>query len=222
MSEHFSRLSVELLGYADSLEQEPFESRSFKERQEYVEGQILVEKIVKALIEVREKLHTGDFTVFEQLARENRGLIDSLLDSRYTLAGLNNVNCLVDRTMRLAQLRAASTPSSQTNRYIQEAARSYINGLPLASVAMSRAALEQGLKERLGRQGSGVHVEFRELLDEAKKYRLLSGAGQKAARGLAKECNDLLHEKPVSEEKAFEILGAIRSLLEEIYSAQGG
>ena len=220
MGEHFSRLSIELLSHADSLERGLLEDLNQEERKEYSDGQLLVDKVVRALIEARERIHSRDFAVFEQLARENRELIDSLLDNHYTLAGLQNVSSLVNRTMLLAQLQSSNAPSSQTNRYVQEAARAYINGLPLASVAMSRAALEQGLKDRLGRQGDGVHIEFRELLDEAKKSGLL--ADQRAARKLAKECNDLLHEKPVSDSKAFEIFAAIRSLLEEIYSAQGG
>lgn len=93
----------------------------------------------------------------------------------------------------------------------------------MASIAMSRAALEQGLKERLGRQGDGTHIPFRDLTEEARKYNILGRTGFHAAKNLAKDCNELLHEKPVRDDTAaFKILVETRSLLEEIYSAEGG
>ena len=87
--------------------------------------------------------------------------------STTALAGLRSVGSFVDRTMRLTKLRAATTPSKQTNYYIAEATRAYIYGLSMASVAMSRAALEQSLKERLGLQNSGEFYELKHLMLEA-------------------------------------------------------
>jgi len=58
----------------------------------------------------------------------------------------------VSRIMQLSRLEGTMIPSDITNGYMREAARTYIYGLPLATVALSRAALEQALKEKLGKQ----------------------------------------------------------------------
>jgi hypothetical protein len=215
-------LSSELLWHSEILEREMLEYLTADERKDYETHRGLVDGIVQALISTRETMRSGDFTVFDQFAGENREIVDGLLDSHYAIVGLKQIRSIVDRTMKLAQLRSRQTPSAQTNRYIQEAARAFINGLPMASIAMSRAALEQALKEVLGRQGDGRYIEFRKLVDDAKRWNILGATGENAARDLARECNDLLHEKPTdSDEEAFRILAAIRSLIQEIYSADG-
>jgi hypothetical protein len=88
---------------------------------------------------------------------------------------------------------------------------------------MSRAALEQALKDRLGRQGAGAYITFADLVTEARRCNILSVITARAARDLAKSCNDLLHEKPVeNDDQALEILAAVRSLLQDIYSSRPG
>ena len=72
------------------------------------------------------------------------------LDAKYSQELLERVPLFVNRTLKLAVLESKYSASAQTNMYIQEAARAYIYGLPLASVAISRAALEQSLRDRLG------------------------------------------------------------------------
>jgi hypothetical protein len=178
--------------------------------------------IIPELLGPRETLVSGDFTVSEKFEEQNRQSSERFLDEHYTIAGLKSVGSLVDRTMKLTRLRATATPSKQTNRYISEASRAYIYGFSMASVAMSRAALEQGLKERLALQNSGQFLELKWLILEASKWNLLSKTGQEAARDLARRGNDVIHEKPTeSEASAFEILTGVRSLLEEIYSSAG-
>ena len=66
----------------------------------------------------------------------------------------------VKRLMKLSRLEALRLPSKVTNGYLREAVRTYIFGFPQASIALSRAALEQALKENLGHQLSG---EFRNM-----------------------------------------------------------
>ena len=70
--------------------------------------------------------------------------------------------------------------------------------MPQACVALCRAALEQGLKENLGRQSSRVFIKFHELLEEATNCNLLDKVTKKVARDIAKKADDVLHEKPVS------------------------
>jgi hypothetical protein len=217
------RLSAELITYSECLEQDLLEDRTVEERAEWTKHRQLVELIVEAIVSTRETLRSEDLSVFEQFADADPDLTESLLDEHYTMAALNDIASVVQRTLRLAQLRASTTPSKQTNRYVQEAARAYILDLPMASVAMSRAALEQALKDRLGRQGAGTYITFADLVTEARRCNILSVKTARIARDLAKSCNDLLHEKPVkNDDQAFEILAAVRSLLQGICSSSPG
>jgi hypothetical protein len=215
------RLSAELISHADFLEQDLVEDRTAEERADWVKHQRLVDLIVEAIVSTREILRKEDLSVFNQVAEADPDLTESLLDTYYTMACLKDVPKAVRRTLRLAQLRASTTPSKQTNRYVQEAARSYIRDLPMASVAMSRAALEQALKEQLGRQSDGVYRTFSELRTEAKEKGVLNARTNRVARDLAIRCNELLHEKPLeSDDQAFEVLVVTRSLLQDIFSSR--
>ena len=125
------------------------------------------------------------------------------------------------RTLELSPLEAADTPSKVTNTYIREATRTYILGLPQASIALCRAALEQGLKERLGRQLSGEFIKFQDLLEEARRWHLLDGVTEQTARYVANAADDVLHEKPTEISKARDVLDQLRGVLQHIYSAEG-
>jgi hypothetical protein len=149
-------------------------------------------------------------------------VVERQLDEHYVLQQIESVPALVRRTLKLSQLNARNTPSTQTNRDISEASRACIQGFQLASVAMSRAALEQAFKDRLGMQGGGYFYMLDGLMKDAVKWNLLSPTGCSAAKDLVKRCDMVLHERPVEdEEAALTILIGVRSLLEEIYSADG-
>jgi hypothetical protein len=92
----------------------------------------------------------------------------SWLNDYFSIHQLREVNALERRTLRLAGLTAKFPASPQTNRYIREATHAYIKGLPLASVAMSRAALEQGLRDRLGLQKTEERRSFDDLVKKQK------------------------------------------------------
>jgi len=147
------------------------------------------------------------------------------LDAKYSQELLERVPLFVNRTLKLAVLESKYSASAQTNMYIQEAARAYIYGLPLASVAISRAAMEQSLRDRLGYQQSADRISFDELIKEAQKYGLLTKDGPShqgpAIRTVNKRCNEILHQRPVSDDEAFELLSAARSVIEELHSADG-
>ena len=147
------------------------------------------------------------------------------LDAKYSEELLARVPLFVNRTLKLAVLESKYSASDQTNMYIQEAARAYIFGLPLASVAISRAAMEQSLRDRLGYQQSADRVSFDELVKDAQKYGLLPkgapGPRVPAIRNVNNRCNEVLHKGPVSDDEAFELLSAARSVIEELHSAEG-
>jgi len=101
--------------------------------------------------------------------------------------------------------------------YLREAVRTYILGLPQASVALSRAALEQALKENIGYQGTGTFVRMNDLLDEAEGAQIIDQTVRRMARDIADQADDVLHEKPTSLAYAYEVLIKLRGVLQHVY-----
>jgi hypothetical protein len=211
-------LSRELRAHADQLEREYYEDLPAEEVKEQAETDSFMEELTNVIISCRETLTANDLAHLDSVVRDHRSVVDKFLDRHYTLRQLAQVPSLVDRTIRLSHLRAKDTPSAQTNRYLGEASRAFIMGLPLASVAMSRSALEQAIKERMGEQAKRKHSWFEALVDDAVAREIISQTSGVAAKGLAQRCNRAIHHRPVrDEEEAFEILTAVRSILEEIF-----
>jgi hypothetical protein len=118
----------------------------------------------------------------------------------------------------LSKLDGSHVPSGHTALYIREAARTYVYGFMQASAAMSRAAVEQALKERVGLQGTGDRISFRRLVKMAEEKGVLdaSAAGQ-ARDHLAPEANAVLHHGPADDETTLRILDVARGVLNHIY-----
>lgn len=130
---------------------------------------------------------------------------------------------MVKRLLLLSKLESGRIPSKQTAVYIQEAVRTYLHGLFQASAAMSRAALEQGLKENLGRQGGdNDFIKFKDLVKEATRCNLLDKGLSDMMVETAKQANRVLHEGPTDHDGALQVLTEVRGYLKQLYSAKGG
>jgi len=191
------------------------------EREEAVKAQKIVEVIVGHIIKSRETLKDNPIKGIENLVRIHPDLIADFLDDHFTRQVIDAVSGYVRRTLELSPLEATTTPSRVTNTYISEATRTYILGLPQAAIALCRAALEQGLKERLGYQLTGTFIRFQDLLAEARRYHLLDYVTEQAARDVNNAADDVLHEKPTALTTAREVLDKLRGVLQHIYSTEG-
>ena len=166
---------------------------------------------------------TGEgFDAVEELVQKSPDFITDELDDFLTRLLLEEVPAMAERIIKLSRLDATIRPSNTTAGYIQEAVRTYVYGLPQASVAISRAALEQGLKERLGRQGDGVFIRFQDLVDEAKKWKIIDVTTARQVRDTANKADRVLHERPADHNGAWDVLIEVRGLLQQIYSSPGG
>jgi hypothetical protein len=182
-------------------------------------------KFIKLLVEdiviSRETIVDSKLAIFEELVKYNPEYIKELLNDRFTRDLIDNVKGYVDRTLQLSRLQASGKPSSTTNGYLREAVRTYILGLPQASVALSRAALEQALKEQLALQLSGEFIAFQDLLKEAKKWNILDRTMEMCARDIANAGDEVMHEKPTTLPRALEVLDQLRGILRHVYSVEG-
>ncbi|MBZ5523275.1 MAG: DUF4145 domain-containing protein [Acidobacteriia bacterium] len=192
------------------------------EREEHEKTKRIIEALTKHLVDSRETFLEKPITVLDQLSHSHREVVEHLIDDYYTRQQLENMSSFVYRTLSLSQLETAHIPSQQTRTYVREATRTYIYGLNQATVALCRAAVEQCLKEKLGRQGDGRYLEFRELVKESRKWNVLDDTTEPLAREIARAGDSVLHEKPIAESQALEILIKTRGLLQQISAAKAG
>jgi hypothetical protein len=108
---------------------------------------------------------SGPMTAILQKYRKD--VLEDSLDSYYVRKFLKDVPKLVQRTMQLSALGMKTVPSTAVSFYLREATRCFIYGFWGASVAMSRAALEQGLQNRCKWLGHSR--------DQSRTYRLSQG-----------------------------------------------
>lgn len=211
--------SEQILSYIDTLDWELDHDLRPEERTENEKARKVISVIVDELISSREAITDNKLAGVEKLMDTAPELINDFLDERFTRNVVNAVSGYVKRTMQLSRLESGRLPSHLTNGYLREAVRTYILGLPQASVALSRAAMEQALKENLGHQGTRTFVEMRELLDEAEGAQIIDGTIRKMCRKIADEADDVLHERPTSLANAYEVLVILRGVLQHIYTA---
>ena len=192
-----------------------------EERVEAQKNRKFVDIVVKSVITSRESLGGDSFKVIERLVQAEPELIEHFLNDHFTREVVNAVPGYVERMMQLSRLEAQRKASKVTNVFLREAVRTYILGLPQASVALCRAALEQALKESLGRQLSGDFISFQDLLSEARRWHILDPTTENMARDVANAGDKVLHAEPTDLRQAEEALMKVRAQLQHNYSVDG-
>lgn len=210
-------LSQEVKAYIQSLDQDDIglTTEEFSELQHH---RAMTEVIADDLIKTRETITDSKLEMLEELVKSDPELVKGLLDDRFTRNIVSEIPGYVSRTLQLSRLDSTRLPSTVTNGYLREAVRTYIFGLPQASVALSRAALEQALKEGIGYQSSKTFVKMNDLLEEAECAGVIDGANRQSAREVANAADEVLHENPTTLPKSFEVLIKLRGILQFIYS----
>lgn len=176
--------------------------------------------IVDHLVAARENITDNKWEILDKCVDNARDMVEELLDDRFTRDVINEVPGYVTRILDLSQLKCTTLPSKATNGYLREAVRTYVLGLPQASVALSRAALEQALKEGMGYQSSKSFVRMNDLLEEAETAGVIDNAYRQLARDVATAADDVLHEKPTTLSNARDVLIKMRGILQFIYSQE--
>jgi len=164
-----STFSSEIQRFIDDRESDYVDELDPEERKEHEGAENLVKNVVCYVLASREMVVPSRpvLTQLEGLVQAAPDLVAESLNEHNTRQLIAEIPGYVQRTLEFSRLEAERVPSQITNTYLREAVRTYIYGLPQASVALSRSALEQSLKEALGRQGSGEYVRFQDLVDEA-------------------------------------------------------
>ena len=182
-------------------------------------GMQLTEVIAHELVRSREEITENRFSTMESLL--NRTLPESIeyvLDAHYSREVVEAISGYVNRTMELSRFDAVTIPSKVTASFLREAIQAFVFGLPQASIALSRAALEQALKENIGYQSTKTYVEYKQLFDEAEGAKVLDGGTRKKAEVIVKVGSDVLHERTSKTDEALDVLITLRDVLQTIYA----
>jgi hypothetical protein len=150
-------------------------------------------------------------------------ILEYVLDEFYTRDFLKKVRKIVERTMLLKAMGAKAKPEGGVNLYLREAARCYVFGFWDSSVALSRAAVERALKDRLKEKlGNNMPIGddglMKRLLDYAYKMRLIDGAHLTMGEKVRIAGNKVLHGAHARENDAGESLATARGVLSQLYS----
>jgi hypothetical protein len=102
--------------------------------------------------------------------------------------------------------------------YLRESTRCWLYGFHGASVALSRACLEDALKARLP-AGDRATSELKTLIEAANRRQLLDDCMAEVAHTVRKAANKFLHGQNITEKDSRETLDATRSIVEQVFSS---
>lgn len=202
LSNHFNRLISEL-----------DEEISETERKEMEDWRKEIGRAVKSLEGFAESQAQG----LLQLWREEH-IWDQIADDYYSREAVSAIRQIAERFRKLAPVLVGRIPSKEVCVYLREATRCFIYGFFQASIALSRAALEAGLNEHIGRKfGPVSQMELAKKIDLASRWKLVSGQSASMAHDVRRAARRVLHQEPVKENLAFDTLVRARGVLKNLF-----
>jgi len=156
----------------------------------------------------------------EALFRDVGHGLDDDFELFYVRDMLDRIPRMVARTFKLSQIMPSKNVSKSTDLYLKEATRSYIFGFWDASVALSRAALEDALRIATRERSIAVSQDLRHLVKHAGVHGLLDRPTTDFANDVRSAANRVLHGRPAKEEEAWDVLCKARGVLEHLYSCR--
>src|SRR5260370_14191317 len=151
-----------------------------------------------------------------------RDTLEYGLDEYYSRYFLDQVPKIVKRALKLEPLFIKKPIEGPVEIYIREATRAYLFGLFQASVALTRSALEQSLKENL-RAEAPMLAQTHDLLSLLKGPDLsksLDHSPLQFAHEVRKSANTVLHGTPCGDQAAFDMLIKTRKVIDALYSGR--
>jgi hypothetical protein len=155
---------------------------------------------------------------WKALNRSGGSLFKDLLEDAYFRDLMDHVPKMVERTVKLSAIVTQKIPAEDTIVYLREATRTYIAGYWHASVALSRAALEEALREKVRETGLGIEAyELKALINAAHRTAILDDAHLQLTREVQTVGNNVLHGTTVDDQQAWDVLCAVRGVLRHLF-----
>ena len=102
--------------------------------------------------------------------------------------------------------------------YLRESTRCWLYGFHGASVALSRACLEETLRTKLPTsKATAIPATLEYLVDRAKQQALLDDCMAETAHSIRKVGNRFIHGESITERESRDTLDAIRSIVEVVF-----
>lgn len=144
-----------------------------------------------------------------------------MLDQMYCRILLQEVPNFVKRTQALRAITLSGISNAEYFVYLREAAHCYISGLPQAAVALSRAAVENRLKEVCAKRFGRAAVDNTDLIklidDVAARGQILSKQGRDLAHLVRMAGNEVLHDEPTNSDVARRVVEAARDIIRALH-----
>ncbi|HTX77198.1 MAG TPA: DUF4145 domain-containing protein [Terracidiphilus sp.] len=163
----------------------------------------------------REEFSDHFVAAVEELMGKHPDIAARSLDSIYVNEMVNAVPAMVERTLKLAGLVTEKKPPNIVNEYLREATRTYIFGFPQASIALSRAVLEQAVKNRAKDTPDSTYLKS--WIDLVAEERKMDPRIVALAHNVNRIGNRVLHAEIASLSDAFDALASLRRFLTELY-----
>ena len=201
------------------LDPETDEEMEPDEREEARQTLEFVERITAYVVGHLVGFSDATATKIESMARDVGVPVGEEVEHYYVRDMLERVPKMVNRTMKLSHIIPPKSPLGPTEVYLKEATRTYLFGFWDASVALSRAAVEQGLRQAVKERFNQNLKTLRELIDAGLLLGLLDNPGKDRAGKVVDTGNRVLHRQPVDETEAWDVLWAARGVLLHLVSA---
>lgn len=154
----------------------------------------------------------------ESLFRDVGAPLDEQIEHYYVRDMLTRVPRIVARTMKLSHIIPNKGVPGPTEIYLKEATRAYLFGFWDASVALSRAAVEQGLRQAVKERLSRNLEKLPDLVNASLRWELLDRPRADLADKVVSAGNRILHSNPADETEAWDVLCAARGVLLHLVS----
>jgi len=195
------------------------EELGLDEKREAQEAQRFVERITAYLVGRLAGFSDTSATKIESLFRGVGAPLDEQIEHYYVRDMLKRIPTIVNRTMKLSHIVPDKAVSGPTEVYLKEATRTYLFGFWDASVALSRAAVEQGLRHAIKERSAPNPETLRALVDEGRLLGVIDNPRKDLADKVVSAGNRVLHSEPADECEAWDVLCAARGVLLHLVSA---
>jgi hypothetical protein len=189
------------------------EEMGLDEKRKAQEALEFVERITAYLVGHLAGFSDATAEKIESLFRDAGAPLDEQIEHYYVRDMLTRVPKTVARTMKLSHIIPNRVVPGPTEVYLKEATRTYLFGFWDASVALSRAAVEQGLRQAAKERFNQNPDTLRELIDGGFRLGLLDRPHADLASNVVRAGNQVLHRQPADETQAWDVLCAARGVL---------
>ena len=136
----------------------------------------------------------------------------------YRKDAVDRIAPITKRFLKLSPILTKVSHRQDVNTYLREATKCYLYGFFQASTALFRTALETGLSDFLHRKLGPIQgLKLNERITCAVQSKLIPPEIGSMAHEVRKAANEAIHEKPITEMNAFDVLTKTRCVLETLY-----